>query len=144
MMPNFERLTQVEVPSGSDPWSDRARRKLPLIRPSQTEVFSDQTKVRSKLSLIRPSQTKRPCDQTIIRPLSRRLCDHGPVQTQTIVQTIVRSKSLLIGLFCTQKLLLIRLSCAQNHLTARIFVIIYSFHTKWCLHYYIHLKKRLF
>ena len=143
-------VTQVEVPSGSDPWSDRARRKLPLIRPSQTKVSSDQTNVRSKHRV--RSKCARNClwsdlprgkdlwsdhnqtiVQTIVRPWPSSNPDHCPddcalkiTSDQPIVrskvtpdQTIVRSKS--------------------PHSTN--FVIIYSFHTKWCLHYYIHLKK---
>ena len=97
-----------------------AIRRLPLIRSFQTIVTSDQTipdkiifwsdqsaleipcalEVRSLLSLIRPCKTEMTSDQTEIRPLSNRLRDHGPDHTQTIVQTIVRSKSLLIRLLC--------------------------------------------
>ena len=72
--------------------------------------------VLSKLFLIRRCQPEVTSDQTEIRPLSRPLCDHSPDQTQTIVQTIVRSELLLIRILCAQNSLLIRLLCAHNRL----------------------------
>ena len=62
-------------------------------------------RVRSTMSLIRPFQTESTSDQTKIRPFSKLLCDHHPCQTQTIVQMVLRSKSLLMWLLC-----------ARNHL----------------------------
>ena len=137
-----EVTSHQTVPDKSNLWSDHPRPKYPLIRfkwarntvcaQSVLETVSNQTS-----------------DQTKISPLSRRLCNHGPKQTQTIVQKIVHSKSLLIKLLCAQKSLLIRLLWARNHLWSNSidffnFVIVYSFHKNWCLHYQIHLKKRPF
>ena len=83
-------------------WSDRPRQVWPLIRPSQTEVTSDQTSVRSKI-VVRSKcarsrlwsdefQTEVTPDQTSSRPLPRQVPDHCPDEFQTIVQTKVRSK----------------------------------------------------
>ena len=128
------------MPSGSDPWSDPPRPKYPLIRLkcarntvcalSALETVSDQTFPDGKDLWSDHNQT---IVQTIVRPWPSSNPDHCPddcalkiTSDQPIVrskvtpdQTIVRSKS--------------------PHSTN--FVIIYSFHAKWCLHYYIHLKK---
>ena len=99
----FRSMAQVELPSGSDLWSDRAR-------PNQSILWLDSSaletpcalKMCSKLSLIRPFQTEMTSDQTKIRLLSRRLCDHDPDQTEAIIQTIARTRSFLIRLFCAK------------------------------------------
>ena len=69
-------------------WSDRPRQVGPLIRPSQTEVTSDQTSMRSKI-IVRSKcarsrlwldefQIEVTPDQTSSRPLSRQVPDHCP------------------------------------------------------------------
>ena len=69
-------------------WSDRPRQVGPLIRLSQTEVTSDQTRMRSKI-IVRSKcarsrlwsgefQTEVTPDQPSSRPLSRRVPDHCP------------------------------------------------------------------
>ena len=69
-------------------WSDHPRQVGPLIRPSQTEVTSDQTRMRSKI-IVRSKcarsrlwsgdfQTEVTPDQTSSRLLSRRVPDHCP------------------------------------------------------------------
>ena len=73
-------------------WSDRPRQVGPLIRPSQTEVISDQTSVRSKI---------------VVRSKCARLrlwSDWSALEIASD-QTEVRSK-----------LPMIRLKCARNHL----------------------------
>ena len=95
-----EVTSDQTMPDESNLWSDHPRPKYPLIRlkcarntvcaPSALETVSDQTFPGVK--------------------------DLWSEQNQTIVQTIVRSKPLLIRLLCVQKSLLIRLLCAQNHL----------------------------
>ena len=83
-----ETASDQTVPYQSDLWTDRPRTKLPLIRPSQTEVTSDQTRMRSKI-IVRSKcarsrlwsgefQTEVTPDQTSSRPLSRRVPDHCP------------------------------------------------------------------
>ena len=109
----------VEVFSWSDLRSNRVRQKKLLIRPSKTEVSTDQAQLhskhlRSKLCLVRSCQTQITSDQTEIRQLSRRFCDRGPDQTQTIVRTILRSKIFLIRLLSARISLLTRRLCARN------------------------------
>ena len=69
-------------------WSDRPRQVGPLIRPSQTEVTSDQTRMRSKI-IVRSKfarsrlwsgefQAEVTPDQISSRPLSRRVPDNCP------------------------------------------------------------------
>ena len=69
-------------------WSDLPRQVGPLVRPSQTEMTSDQTSMRSKI-IVRSKcarsrlwsdelQTEVTPDQTSSRPLSRRVPDHCP------------------------------------------------------------------
>ena len=120
------------VPDESHLWSDPPRPKYPLIRQkcarntvcalSALETVSDQTFPDGKDLWSDHNQT---IVQTIVLPWPSSNPDHCPddcVLKSSSYQTIVRSKS--------------------PHRTN--FVIIYSFHTKWCLHCYIHLKKRLF
>ena len=131
------------VPDETYLWSDPPRPKYPLIRLkcarntvcalSALETVSDQTFPDGKDLWSDHNQT---IVQKIVRPWPSQSSDHCPdgcalkiTSDQTIVrskvtpdQTIVRSKS--------------------PHSTK--FLIIYSFHTKWCLHYCIHLKKRPF
>ena len=66
------------------------RPKMPLIRPSSKHCRDDGTDQTYHLP-------------TTSRPLSRRLCNHGPHQTQTIVPTIVRVRWPLIRLSPKQK-----------------------------------------
>ena len=95
----FSKATLIEVPSGSDLWSDRARRKL---------LWSEHP--RPKCPLIRLNCARNTvCDLTVSDQTFPDGKDLWSDHNQTILQTIVRSKSLLI-----------RLLCARNHLIEQI------------------------
>ena len=118
-----------------------AIRKWPLIKPSQTKVSTDQTE---KLwnTVFDRSAYEVVSDHTLPD-----WNDLWSDQTQTIVQTIVRSKLLLMGLLCARKSFLIRLLCAQNRLwldSIRLEIVwsVYSFHCErissifpWYIHF---------
>ena len=87
-------------------WSDRPRQVGPLIRPSQTEVTSDQTSMRSKI-IVRSKWARSRLWSDEIQtewPLIRQVPDHCPDEFQTTVQTRVHSKYSP------------RLKCGRNHL----------------------------
>ena len=113
---NFEYITQVEVPSGSDLWSDRARQsnfrsdhprlKYPLIRlKSALGTVFDQTSPDGKDLWSDQNQTT---VQTIERPWPRLNPDHRPDDCAL--------KTTSDQPLCAQKSILIRLLCARNHL----------------------------
>ena len=84
------------------------------------------------MPLIRPCQTEMTSDQTEIRPLSQLMWDHGHDQTQTICpdkfaleitsdKTILRSEATLDQTIVRSKRPMIRLNCAQNILSSEHF-----------------------
>ena len=107
-----QRHSQVEVPSGSDLWSDRARQKYPLIR----------------LKCARNTVCARNC---LLSDLSRQKCplirpkpDHFPEDCALKVksdQTIVRSKITPDQTIVRPKSPLIRLNCVRNSLISEWF-----------------------
>ena len=128
------------VPDESYLWSDPPRPKYPLIRLkcarntvcalSALETVSDQTFPDGKDLWSDHNQT---IVQTIVRPWPSSNPDHCPDDCAlkiTSDQPIVRSK-------VTPDQTIVRSKSPQS----TNFVIIYSFHTKWGLHFYIHLKK---
>ena len=95
--------SKVEVPSGKDPSSDRVRRNLPLIRPFQINVTTDQTNMRSK-HRVRLKCARNCLWSDLSRrkgPLIRPKSDHCPDDYVTMAQTNSRPSS--------------RRFCAQNH-----------------------------
>ena len=138
MLPKLRRHPEVTsdqtVPDESNLWSDHPRPTYPLIRLkgarntvcalSALETLSDQTFPVGKDLWSDQNQT---IVQTIVRPWPRPNPDHRSDDCVLIVtsdQTNVRSK-------VTPDQTIVR--SKSPHRTK--FVIIYSFHTKWCLHY---------
>ena len=134
------KTTQVEVPSGSDLWSDRARRKYPLIRLNRArnivcalsalERVSDQTLPDGKDLWSDLNQT---IVKTIVRPWPRSNPDHRPDDCALKIssdQTIVRSKVTPDQTIVRSKVTLDQTIVRSKSLHRTSFVIIYSFHTK--------------
>ena len=121
-----EVTSDQTVPDESNLWSDHHRPKYPLIRLkcAQTKVPSDQTLPGGKDLWSDQNQT---IVQTIVHRWPRPNPDHRPddcVLKITSDQTIARSK-------VTPDQTIVR--SKSPHRTN--IVIIFSFHTKWCLHY---------
>ena len=156
----FQKVTQVEVPSGIDLWSDHTGPKYPLIGVkcaritvcgrSVLETVSDQTFPDGKDLWSDENQT---IVHTIVQSWPRQNSDQRPDDWAlkiTADQTIVRSKVTPDQSIVRSKSHLIRLNCARSSLIGEWssqwtnFDIIYSFQKNWCFRYEIHLKKRPF